>query len=236
MATSVYNISEASGTKETGTIYPQIQNSIGGNYWNDGREGSVQNLKSLRIPPDKEIEFGTLVLNTEAKFTDLLSTSLISSSGLLLSTKAIQLIEKLNLGSYQLYPVTVQKRKRIEQYYWLHHANDFSIHIDYYSSVFVTERMTDKIQSPIQLTSFSHLTEELDILINKWKTGKIRFTTIKPKSVELNSSAPPVDLFCFGRLGTEQYISENLKNVIKSHALTGIDISKSDIYARKQSN
>lgn len=96
-------------------------------YYNRDKEfyrPPIQNLNGLR-------------LHGWAKKTDVLSQ--VFSKMMLLDKKALNLIEKFNLGEYEVIPATVIRRKVALQYYYLYYLSGFRDYVDISKCEFQSE-------------------------------------------------------------------------------------------------
>ena len=213
----------ASGLKETGSVYPQIQESEGGNFWDDGRTGSVRNLKYSSIPSEDNIEFGNLKLHNNAKFSDNLSASFPSANGFYLSDRAAELFQTLGLGSHKFFPANVCKGKIMKQYYWLHLTNDFNNYIDFDKSEFVLNSFDRQVGDGFKLESPEHFHSKLDQLLEEMHTKNGPYLTIRFTHLVLTKTFPNVDFFGFYRMGAQLFTTQSAMDQIINSNLSGFE-------------
>jgi hypothetical protein len=131
-------IKEATGSKETGTTFPQSQEMSKGYDYNSNKSIlNVANYRGIKIPVD--IDFGVLKLASQAKFSDVISSSMLGGMGLIISQKLKSIFEAVCLVEHEFYPLKIEKKGILNyEYVWLHIISDLREHIDFSRSVFFT--------------------------------------------------------------------------------------------------
>ncbi len=125
----------ASGTKETGPEYPQIQAMRSG--YDFGAPDSVYQLAKFQstLPPF-EPNLDHFVLHKKAKATDLLSNG-IDSTGYLVSKLFMELLQQFKLPAHKFFPATIHHYDQIlNNYFWFQIIPDNTDFVDYPKSTF----------------------------------------------------------------------------------------------------
>ncbi len=104
-------------TEGVGRAFPQHEKMRDG--YNYDSPNSVHRLPYDALP-DFEPDFDTVVIHTQAKLTDLLSSAPIKNTGYLVSERFRTLLLEFALPQHRFYPVPATHRgKLIDGYFWL---------------------------------------------------------------------------------------------------------------------
>jgi len=175
---------------------------------------------------DPTIEYVTL--QKGSKFSDILSASMFTLTGFLVSEKLKDLFLNFKLPNYRIYHVPVKAGDTLVNYFWLHmlymyQSTSFeqiqNNNIDFSRSDFVIEKHLVKI-SNIQISSIDQLMEkkrELNI------GTKVQASTLVLNNAFLDQTP---DIFKVPLLGTHWIIKEPLKEAIVKAHFTGIEINE----------
>lgn len=188
-------------------------------YYNRDKEfyrPPIQNLNGLR-------------LHGWAKKTDVLSQ--VFSKMMLLDKKALNLIEKFNLGEYEVIPATVIRRKVALQYYYLYYLSGFSDYVDISKCEFQSEDSFADCEVKELCTNNFEKTKVDKVFFSfeeyfKWqREDKNRFfKTITPTKIVLNGKCPrDRDIFRIPPFSISfWFFSERLKKAFEENKITGL--------------
>jgi hypothetical protein len=203
-----YSIENQTNTKEVGPDYPQA-NCLTQPYAHEIKFNSFPNFEPKLI----------YELSKRAKLTDVLSQAAISAHGLLVGERFKIILQGFNLMKHKFYPVTIQTKKGIEQYYWLHLVDSSFINvINYNASKFYWTKSTFR-KDVIKLTSFDEY--------QKLKKENGILWGVSIDEIKLNESFDSnLDLFSSIPFDMGIYVSDRLKKKIEEEKITGIQINE----------
>lgn len=221
MQDSYYSIEPAVSTFETGPVYPQGGISL---QYNKRKMDSFTNLKSFQLP-DFTPDFDHFVLNPKAKYTNLISGSIIHY-GLLCNKELLDTILQFKIQENAVFKALIKKGNESKEYFWLHLGeNDLLNTIDYRASQFYVKRSLIKKDS-IQLSSYK----------DYWvKLREFNYKTIKHKSLTFLEKIT-FDLFVIPFFDGRIIISEKLKDAILKKKHTGINIKEVENFNLQEYN
>ena len=220
-----YKFRDACATKETGAYYPQIPEMIKGYDYN--ALNSVHNfrkndfLKNGNIP-----NFDTFRMNGKSKITDILSESVVSGNGFIVSKKLKEILEKYILPTHWFFPVKILRRDIVlEGFFWfeIFREKDQVQLVDFKKSTFYKG----------ESYALRVLIEKIDI--ESFEDYKIKHKIISDESKMLYSilfeeivlkSPPKMDIFNIGRFDGNFYISNSLMEEIVESKITGCTIEE----------
>jgi hypothetical protein len=208
----VYLLRDAVDTPETGKSYPAVQSY---DSYDFKAYNSMHTLKAWKFPEHTpDIRFK---LKPGAKLTDLLTQAAISSStGLLLSKKFKELIEKFVMAEHKFYPALIEAYGSFHEYYWLHLVWPEGVsYVDYSATKFNVVRFS-KIIEPIEIRSYDDLKEK----------GIALGRSLMIYAKEIVMRLPEFDVFP-KPINGGVIIAEKVKRQIELSNLTGVLI-KSD--------
>lgn len=221
---SYYKFKPATNTKETGAVYPQIQEMSPG--YNYKAENSVHALSKYHSSfPEHTPNLDYFIIHNKAKPTDLLSVAVIYG-GFLISTKLKKLLEKFNLPIHKFYNARVLYKNEYYEYYWMHVICNLTDIVDYSASSFFVYHNYSHNLGYIDLLSYEDLTKK-KVKIKADNPGKT-ITIWAEKIVLANSFNEKLDLFQVGSFDSDTYISEELKKAIENEKITGVHIEKTN--------
>ncbi len=209
-----YLFRKSSDEKITGT-HPQTD---GMKYGYDLRKvNSIWNLPNKKLP-DFDPDFDHFVLDKKAKLTDIISTGLISASGLIVSEKIKEIFSLYRLPDHKYFKAKVSHKKIVyNDYYWLHFISDNVTLIDFKKSEFIRrDTHFDDDQELLTVANASDLLKERQIT---------SLRHIFPKTLQLlNHEA--YDFLYFNDFWNKYYINEKLLNKLKDLNCSGFDYIK----------
>ena len=216
----------AAGTRETGLEFPQVQ-EMGKGYDYDANNSVYELGKCLRALPDFQPNLDHFVLNRNAKPSDLLSNSLINTTGFLLSNVFKDVLCQFNLPNHKYYSAKVYyKGKLLDNYFWLQMVSDFTDYVDYINSTFFLYKNYSRDIGDIEISSKEDYIEKSKIVKNEDSTlsvwaKKISFTKEFDKKL---------DLFSISRFNGNIFISKELSQSLLEKQLTGLEIRSTEIF------
>ncbi len=217
-----YIFKTACDTKETGHVYPQIQK------WKLGYDEDHQNsyysyyekAKSGNFP-DFEPNLDSLVLQSNAKPTDLISSFI--STGFIVNLKLKLLFEQFSFPPHRLFPAKILYRnEELDDYYFMHIISDYTNFVDFKKSSFITCGFSRTNPRPITLNSYEdYLTKSAELQHDTF-IKKLPYRVINAIEVHLNSDFnTELDFFEIGKFDTNAYISQRLKEALITNRITG---------------
>jgi hypothetical protein len=169
-----------------------------------------------------------LELQSTAKWTDVLSSSLWSG-GYLLNHSALAPFKQCSLGDFREYPALVRDTTGSERsytYVFLRNIIEPAA-IDFERSEFYIEDILGIPKAPIDVNSFDDWLEMLAKANAGDLDGIEEFSSLAYKKLFFrHGHTPSVDLFTFARLGVGVYISARLKDAIVNSGITGLEIKQ----------
>lgn len=188
--------------------------------------------------PDFQPEFQPVLLSRKSSLVDFVDAAgVVGGTGLLMSEKALGVLEGMKLPPHQIYPLEViHKEKRVEhpRYFWMQILLfDNYGWIDFERSEFSVKHHLDMeeetIGEPVQLRN----ERELKRLIEEKRADNYILTS----KITLNGvyARAPFDLFYFdclgGLIGLYPIINDRLKSALEKNGITGYDLrERSDIF------
>lgn len=211
-----YSLTEACGTSETGSLYPQTDGMFGEYDFNS--KDSIYQLNRTTIP-ESVTDFGVIKIGHSAKLTDVISTALISSAGLIVSEKLKIILEGSKLQKSVFIKLKLNHRSIIlENYYRLFVENEDRLkRVDFERSSFKIKRASKDLGEAL-IASEGEFYEKL-ASVQKESIANL----IVPS--RLITKAFDCDLFT-NPFGTSLIISEKLKNKLEDEKITGIKIEE----------
>jgi len=202
-----YILKPAVGTEETGMAYPAVESY---DDYDFNAPNSVHKIKSGEFPEfEPDIRFK---LAKGAKLCDMMGQATISGHGFLISEKLKSIFENSNIVPCKFYPATIEDNGTFYSYYWAHFVwKEGKNFIDYKKSDFYAKRLSKNL-GKVYINS----EEEILSKRNEFDIATIiSFNEIKIVNIDR-------ELFLLNFF-TSIYISENLKFLIESNKITGID-------------
>jgi hypothetical protein len=219
-----YSLKPASGTVETGPIFPQIQ-KMKASYDFDSQDSvyalSKHTTEFAKFNPNLDY----FILHNQAKLTDCLSCVFTSSIGLLVSEKLKTCLEKFKLVSHRFYEANVSYKGKIHHYFFMHVISDLSDFVNYEKSIFFI------------LHNFSHNLGYISIKSsNDFDAKRIKVKNENPqqtvaiwseKLTMIKNFDNTLDFFEIGKLDYSYYISEQLYQKLMTERISGMQIDRS---------
>ena len=163
-------------------------------------------------------------LESRSKFSDFISPSSITATGLLINQKVKSILDKHNLPDHKYFEANIESSngKQVETYYWLHIFNPSSLDwINYKESVFFYTKYGFR-EGNITFNSFKESRIKKEQLVGN-------MGTIEVEEIVLNSNFDKtLDLFNFEYFDHAIHISSRLKEALESENLTGLEIKRSN--------
>jgi hypothetical protein len=207
-----YFLEEAIRTSETGPQHPQILKMDTLHDYDD--DNGVYAFTRISLPENNP-SLKYLLLDKEAKLTDLLSAVMLCLRGFLVNSKLKDILQSFNLPTHKFYNAFVKDSKgNVRDYFWLQMLMDYEmICIDFSKSEFEIEGSADIIA----INSYQDLVSKRELL--------------KPKRIKLHNASlngtfrnQPLDVFKIPSLSMSWIISERLKDELVKKKITGIRI------------
>ena len=219
-----YILGYASGTKETGPQYPQVQSMSKGYNYN-----SPDSIYQLTIDVPKFFpNLDHFILHKKARPTDLISNGL-TSFGFIVSSRFMKILSSFNLLDHKFFQAKVLHDKAwLNDYYWLQIASDLTDFVDYQKSEFYIKNIA-KVFSK-DLGSIEVLSKEDYDSKRKDLKEKDSNLTISAKRIIMNSNFDKtLDMFSLPRFNSETFISERLKHALEEAKLTGLGVEETEL-------
>jgi len=219
-STSFYILKNASGTKQTGNVYPQSV-EMSANYPYKSVE-SCWNLTHDKFP-DFVPNLNAFKLDKRAKVTDVVSVGSIYF-GFLMNQKMMSVLQKYKLPQNQFYPAYLEhKQQTFNSFYFFHSVGFFDSDIDFQKTEFYVwdrfdYRMNLNVDSAESLKKF--------IQSDKFKHNWVLKTN---KYIFIDNKVPDLDLFRISFSDPRTYISHRLKTALEEANITGIEIVPTDV-------
>ena len=171
--------------------------------------------KPLNIQPN----ITDLILDEEGKLNDFTWNPSNQIQALLVSERALMLIENYLIQSSNILPINIiDKQSKKYKYFWIHFNEDLKEYVDYKNSSFYIMCLSEWIE-PIEINSI----EDYEFKYKKIREKDITFL-IKAKKLEFFDDIYKYHLFSISRFSLPYlYISRALKNEIEKMNLTGLD-------------
>lgn len=222
-----YYLRNAVATTETGSSYPQII-KFKGNYDSDASD-SIYKLYENKYDFPNEVSRTKLLLENEAKLTDLLSSSMFVLFGFLINHRLKNIILKHKLPLSKLYDVDVYSENQISTYFWLHfiykYDNNLTFEqmeeqlIDYSKSKFMVVKNL-KLINFIEIASINDYHQQQNVQ-PKYHTIKAQELVLKKPFLKFQ-----YDVFKFTVLSNDWIISEKLMHELLNSKITGLDFEE----------
>lgn len=227
----LYYLDYASGTKETGDNFPQVQKIF--------PELDYNNKRSIYRLFEQGERFNDLMpiiecaeLSKGSKLCDFLSSSMFNLNGFLISDRAKRIFDSFVLPPSKSYEIPIRlHNSALLHYYWLHmlftynNVNFKDIqnqYIIYNRSSFWTAKYS-KEKDQITVTSNQDLKEKEDTL----ELGTYIIASVLFLKTEYLTQVP--DVFKMPVLNpTEWIIKENVKRALEENMLTGFVVKEID--------
>jgi hypothetical protein len=213
-----YFIEEAIRTEETGTQYPQILKMSKQQDYDDDNGVYVFSRNPL---PDKSPDLKYLILDNEAKLTDVLSAVMLRLNGFLVNDRFKDVIRNYKLPQHRYYEAYVLSQLIEYKYYWLQMVVNYDMRcINFTKSNFIitTTSIIKNPPIPVEIHSYEDYKEKQSKLNSK--------QIIKVSKAILNDSfgKDTLDIFKIPELSMSWIISERLKDELVKKKITGIRI------------
>jgi hypothetical protein len=217
MPMNFYYLEESIRTKETGDEYPQILKMIPRPDYHD--DNGIYALSRVALP-ENEINLKYLILEKNAKPSDVLSCEMLRLRGFLMNERFRDTLENFNLPDHRFYPAFVKDvASKAYSYYWLQMVIDYTRkYIDFKKSDFeITSTSIIKKESmPVEINSNEEYIETKSKLPEK---QRIRLSKVVLNKVFEQSN---LDIFKIVDLSGSWIISERLKTAIAERNITGV--------------
>ena len=133
---------------------------------NDGKGYIASFSKAFKKEkiPKKLPEIGHLKLYNSSKVTDFILSDFLENSGMFVSKRAKQILEKYNVGKFKFYPAEIEhKNIRYKDYFFFRCDNNVDQFIDITNSTFYYQKPSFGAEGRTKIT-FKNETEILDFL------------------------------------------------------------------------
>jgi len=221
MKMKYYLLEEACRTEETGNQYPQILKMSKDHDYDDDK--GVYVFSRVALPSTKP-DLKYLMLDDNAKLTDMLSAVMLRLNGFLISEKFKNLLQKYKLPEHQFYEAYIMNAKGEQfKYYWLQMLRDNDMkYVDFENSGFIisSTSIIQKDFRSIRIGSYSEYLSEREKLEPK------QIIRISELCLNKEFTEAGLDIFSIPSYKPSWIISENLKNSIRKNELTGVSIEE----------
>lgn len=170
------------------------------------------------------IRFDRIELYRSAKLTDCLSTLAISAHAFILSTKALNVFQRFDLGKHAIYPATVHHKESTNEYHVLHIINDMEVHLDCSRSRFHVTDMMGKPRFRIDVKDLADLVEKREKIKKGELYGTEEFDYARLTFGYFVPGTSHPDIFSIRCGSSEAYITSSLASAIHESGLTGFNI------------
>lgn len=171
------------------------------------------------------IRFDRIELQRSARLTDCLSTAAISAHAFILSTKALNVFHRFDLGKHAIYPATVHHKESINEYHVLHIINDMEGLLDCSRSRFHVSDMLGKPRFGIQITDLEELRAKREQVKKGELPGTEEFDYVRLTYGHFIADAGLPDIFSIRCAGVDPFITSTLAAAIHEAGLTGFQIT-----------
>jgi hypothetical protein len=164
-------------------------------------------------------------LEDNAILTDVVSPSNVSAKGFLINPKVSDIFSHFNLIEHRYYPAIIIVKGKKLPYYWLHFKdnNDFFLeNIDYEKSIFHVSNLAYMKINDVEINSYQEYIKFRKSLSMKYISASKLALTDEFKKKEF-------DLFYFGHMFLNCFISLRLVEALKIHNVTGLDFNEQNI-------
>lgn len=217
-----YILKPATNTIETGPVFPQVQ-KMSPNYDFDAINSVYALSKKAQDFPDFNPNLDYFIVHNKAKLTDILSNSILPTTGFLITEKFKTLLADFKLMSHQFYNAKLYYKKEFHQYNWLHFKTDLINTIDFKNSSFIILLNYAHNLGHVEISSM----QDYNLKKEKIKADNVGKTvSLWAEKITLSPSFDKqLDFFKIGTFDSNYYISEKLKTAIYSQKITGCNIS-----------
>ncbi|NBP67648.1 MAG: hypothetical protein EBU52_02790 [Cytophagia bacterium] len=211
-----YFLEEAIRTSDTGTQHPQILQMDTLHDYDD--DNGVYAFARISLPQNNP-SLKYLLLDKDAKLTDLLSTAMLRLRGFLINTKLKHILQSFSLPTHKFYSAYVKDDAgKVHDYFWLQMLMDYEMAcIDFSKSEFVIEGSNDII------------------LLNSYQDFVSQRETLKPRRIKLRNTSfnetfksQSLDIFKIPILSMSWIISERLMDELIKRKISGIQILEAE--------
>ncbi len=171
------------------------------------------------------IRFDRIELYRSAKLTDCLSTAAISAHAFILSTKALNVFKRFDLGKHAIYPATVNHKESTNEYHVLHIINDMEGLLDCSRSRFHITDMMGKPRFRIPITDLEDLRVRREQVKKGLLPGTEEFDFVRLTYGHFIADAGLPDIFSIRCAGVDPFITSTLAAAIHEAGLTGFQIT-----------
>lgn len=221
MSASFITFDLASGTKETGPIYPQIQKMTPGYNFN-APNSLRQLLRHRKSFPDFLPNLDSFILSSKSKPTDFISNAL-SSQGIIVNSSVKEILISSKTCPLKFYPISIRyKRGILENYYWMHINSDYTDFIDYKNSLFFIYQNFMHNLGYIKIESKEDLLEKEEKLKKENPTFTLAIWSERIKF--LPTFDFELDFFSIGKFDACIYISNRLATLFEEKKFSGYQI------------
>jgi hypothetical protein len=202
-----FKIDCQAGTEETGRSYPQLH------CITQKEAFSLKTFKKKDKIPSLEFE-----LVKRSKISDVLSQGSISSPGIMLSERAMSLVNQFRLQDHIKVPVKVHNELTVSKYTWLQFVSDRMLKlIDFEKCIFYQKEFGFRKGDNFRLPSYNELKKK------EKEFGKMSYITAE--LIGFNTYFQhDLDLFSIPDIDYGVYGSLKLINSLKEEKITGIEI------------
>lgn len=196
-------------------IYDQVQTFVQNPESREGHPFQSIPLEG-KLDPDKK--FPVLLLEKEAKWTDLLTVVPGAGSFLLISSRFYSLLSQFELADYQAFAVTVKQGKEERAYFLLYfEKNSAAEFVDWEHTevMHTTQFATKVIKMGLKFNSYEEFKALKIALFHKDESLYVR-------ALKISKAAEGTDMFRFIFVPSGFYVSERLKDAIEKEGLVGI--------------
>ncbi|GGH08797.1 hypothetical protein FAZ19_02435 [Sphingobacterium alkalisoli] len=220
-----HTIEYSTDLQEIGKSYPQIQKMRKG--YDFKPENSIDKLSRCdKKFPNFSPDLNHFILPSSSIATDFISNS-ISSKGMIVSEKVVELFKKITHCPVQFYPAEIMHKSSIlKKYFWMHIVSDYTDKINYFKTNFVILQDYKHEHGAIQINSLADLVEKKQELINN---NPDLTMTIWAESITLSSQFnSTLDFFEIGTFDNNIYVSDLFFKLYHDTNLTGLLIKQSN--------
>jgi hypothetical protein len=213
-----YNLKNSIDLKEIGGDFPQVQRTYDG--YDKKAPDSYLKVKSSAFP-DFAPNLYYFTMNPKGKLTDMISTSMLTGSGSLVSERFKNLLEDgFTLAPHRFYPASLKYKGEFRNdYYWMHVVSDNTEYIDFEHTKCYIRAAGSLEKHPIEIMSASDLRTKMLPLLMESKFIESAEVFLQGKFYNQK-----LDCFQIGSIATGTFISKELKGRIIQEKITGVDM------------
>lgn len=193
-----------------------------------GDEQSELLMNKKLYDPIRLNKITSFVLDENAILTDVISVGTLSIDGFLVSEKFKEIVSKYILADIQFVDASFINNPNVKGYFFMFFNSNLTNEIDYNETRFGIKEMS-LFANKIKINELEKSENNLDALIGLTKkyAGSAKYSIVPVENYNFKSSLK-FDVFRLGHFDKSFYFSENVKNEIEKHELSGFNFIESN--------